>query len=67
MLSILNFVSLFIFKPLNSELNPICHLRALLEAHPILRVSRIRVKADLTLLLYNAHDVWHIACRLFGV
>ena len=31
------------FNPLNSELNPICHLLALLEAHHILHVSRIRV------------------------
>ena len=30
--------------PLNAELNPICHLLALLEAHHILHVSRIRVK-----------------------
>ena len=29
---------------LNTELNPICHLLALLEAHRILHVSRIRVK-----------------------
>jgi len=28
---------------LNTELNPICHLLALLEAHHILHVSRIRV------------------------
>ena len=32
------------FNPLNAELNPICHLLALLRAHPILHVSRIRVK-----------------------
>jgi len=32
------------FNPLNIELNPICHLLALLGAHPILHVSRIRVK-----------------------
>ena len=32
------------FNPLNAELNPICHLLALLGAHPILHVSRIRVK-----------------------
>ena len=32
------------FNPLNAELNPICHLQALLEAHHILHVSRIRVK-----------------------
>jgi len=31
------------FNPLNTELNPICHLLALLEAHHILHVSRIRV------------------------
>ena len=29
---------------LNAELNPICHMLALLGAHPILHVSRIRVK-----------------------
>jgi len=29
-------------NPLNAELIPICHLLALLEAHPILHVSRIR-------------------------
>ena len=32
-----------IFNPLNAELNPICHLLALLEAQHILRISRIRV------------------------
>jgi hypothetical protein len=32
------------FKGLNTELNPICHLLALLEAHHILHISRIRVK-----------------------
>jgi hypothetical protein len=35
------------FNPLNAELNPICHLLALLEAHPILHVSRVRVKAQM--------------------
>jgi hypothetical protein len=39
------------FKPqfintLNAELNPICQLLALLWAHPILHVSRIRVKTS---------------------
>jgi hypothetical protein len=57
----------FRLNPLNAKLNPICHLLALLGAHHILHVSRIRVKADLTLLLYNARDVWHITCRLCGV
>jgi len=32
-------------NPLNANLNPICHLLALLGAHHILRVSRIRVKS----------------------
>jgi len=31
-------------NPLNAELNPICHLLALLGAHHILHVSSIRVK-----------------------
>jgi len=33
-----------VINPSNAELNPICHLLALLEAHPVLHVSRIRVK-----------------------
>ena len=33
-------------NPSNAELNPICHLLALLGAHHILHVSRIRVKID---------------------
>ena len=32
------------FNPLNAQLNPICHLLALLEAHHILHFGRIRVK-----------------------
>ena len=32
------------FNPLNTELNPICYLLALLGAHHFLHVSRIRVK-----------------------
>jgi hypothetical protein len=32
------------FNPLNAELNPICHLLALLGAHHILYVRKIRVK-----------------------
>jgi hypothetical protein len=33
----------FVFNPLNAQLNPICHLLALLGTHHILHVSRIRV------------------------
>ena len=32
------------FNPLNTELNPICYLLGLLDAHHFLHVSRIRVK-----------------------
>ena len=35
------------FNPLNAKLNPICHLLALLGAHHILHVSRIKVKIKL--------------------
>jgi len=34
-------------NPLNSELNPICHLLALLGGATIVVVSRLRVKMDL--------------------
>jgi len=34
------------FNPLNAKLNPICHLLALLGAHPILHVSRVRVNVS---------------------
>jgi len=34
------------FNSLNAKLNPICHWLALLGAHHILHVSRIRVKKD---------------------
>jgi len=33
------------FNPLNAELNPICHLLALLGAHHIFHVSVLRVKS----------------------
>jgi hypothetical protein len=35
---------ILIFKPLNAELNPICHILALFGAHHILHFSRISVK-----------------------
>ena len=36
--------SIVAFNRLKTKLNPICHLLALLGAHHILHVSRIRVK-----------------------
>ena len=50
------------FNPLNAELNPICHLLALLGDHHILHVSKIRVKS------YYVLHIWHIvfvASKLF--
>jgi hypothetical protein len=41
-------------NPLNAELNPICHLLALLGAHHILHVSRIRVKFHRQLGNFNS-------------
>jgi hypothetical protein len=35
-------------NPLNAELNPLCHLLALLGVHHILHVSRIRVNQERT-------------------
>ena len=46
----------FCLNPLNAELNPICHLLALVGAHHILHVSRIRVKM-LTCILRSLHCV----------
>jgi len=39
-----NFFVKLSISPLYAELNPICHLLALLGAHHILHVSRVRVK-----------------------
>jgi hypothetical protein len=38
------YIGRTVLNPLNVELNPVCHLLALLGAHHILHVSRIRVK-----------------------
>jgi len=39
------------FNALNAELNPICHPLALLGAHHILHVSRVRVKVFCNIML----------------
>jgi len=44
------------FNPLNANLNPICHLLALLGAHHILHVSSLRVKGLNPLFLAEAHQ-----------
>ena len=38
------YIGRTVLNPLNAELNPICHLLALLGVHHFLHVSRIRVK-----------------------
>jgi hypothetical protein len=50
---------------LKAELNPICHLLALLGAHHILLVSRVRVKIDtsIILLVLQECDSWHLILR----
>jgi len=44
------------FNPLNAKLNPMCHLLALLGAHHILHISRIRV---------NVYASKHSQCNYF--
>ena len=39
----------FEVSPLNAELNPICHLLALVGAHHILHVNRVRVRHPVVL------------------
>jgi len=46
-------------NPLNAELNPICHLLALLRDHHILHVGRIRVKR-----LTSEHPSTYIKLRV---
>jgi len=57
------------FNPLNAELNPICHLLALLGAHHILHVSRVRVKLQgqnsiFSVYLSNKHSFVEIKIDL---
>jgi len=40
-------------NPLNTELNPICHFLALLGAHHILHVSRIKVNCIYYIYLFS--------------
>ena len=46
------FVSFYYFNPLNVQLNPICHILALLGAHHILHISRIRVNVHTVQFYY---------------
>jgi hypothetical protein len=49
-------------NPLNAELNPICHLLALLGAHHILHISRIRVN---TIVLLRMSTLLLKTCKEF--
>jgi len=51
-----------VLNPLNTKFNPIYHLMALLEAHHILHVSKIRVNSNETHIydVYVEHTHWHI-------
>ena len=54
-------------NPLNAKLNSICHLLALLGAHHILHVSRIRVKFRTTVPYptgFSTHRDFHPRCVL---
>ena len=44
-------LSVWHINPLNAKLNPICHLLALLGAHHIFQISRVRVKSQVSVLL----------------
>ena len=51
-------------NPLNDQLNPTCHLLALLEAHHILHVSRIRVKGHFNPLNAQLNPICHLLALL---
>jgi len=54
------------FNPLNTELNSICYLLALLGAHHFLHVSRIRVKS-LTLRLLMSYIYIYIYIYIYDI
>jgi len=47
-----------IINPLNAKLNPICHLLALLGAHPIFHVSRMKVKENFTFIIIWVNNTY---------
>ena len=56
------------FNPLNAELNPICHLLALLGAHHIFHVSGLRVKYFIILIVSTCYILcisWIIQCLIW--
>jgi len=59
------FFSINRLFPLNPELNPICHLLALLGAHHILHFSRIRVKDEDESQTYRRHIPVHYNFHIY--
>jgi hypothetical protein len=59
-----SILTLQLINLLNAELNPVCHLLALLGAHHILHVSRIRVKVFLHKNLTTTHSCNTFCCSL---
>jgi hypothetical protein len=55
-----------LFNTLNAKLNPICHLLALLGAHHIFHVSRIRVNNSASASDITASDDWMIGEKGMG-
>jgi len=53
-----------VVNPLNAELNPICHLLALLGAHHILHISTIRVNMEVV-WLHILGPYWCLYVALF--
>jgi hypothetical protein len=58
--------SLNYINPLNAKLNSICHLLALLGAHPILHVSRIRVNLSGNEMAYKNSEKLQLSKKKIG-
>ena len=61
-----NFLSDTFFNPLNAELIPICHLLALLGAHHIFHVNRIRVNFPASVEHHHGDVVEQLSAPLPG-
>jgi hypothetical protein len=53
------------FNPLNAELNPVCHLLALL-AHPIFHVSWIRARSTDSFFNVTLSQLQHLSSQSLG-
>jgi len=61
-----NSLGLSPINPLNAELNPICHLQALLGGHHILHVSRVRVNGHFNPLNAELNPICYLLALLGG-